>query len=267
MQDDVTDCSLSRRGLPTIHTIAREKAQLLDMHDPIQVGDNIAVYLADALYFLGQELLAQLEIDPVISLQLAAISARELAQLGLAQIEDLRCANLSSQTSELTQGTILQLYAGKTGRYSVSWPLQLGAVMAGSSADQLAALAKLGTEIGVLFQLRDDELGLFGNPDELGKSVDDDLRDGKKTLYWLALREQVDPADPLWQTFGSSTADTASIEKLRTHIRTAGIEQSVHDLITQKQTGLSTEIEASELTPPIKSLLTELLTFVVERKK
>ncbi|MFC7762384.1 polyprenyl synthetase family protein [Catellatospora bangladeshensis] len=69
----------------------------------------------------------------------------------------------------------------KTGRYSVVRPLQIGATLAGAPDAVLDGLAAYGEPLGEAFQLRDDVLGVFGDPARTGKSTLDDLRQGKPT--------------------------------------------------------------------------------------
>ncbi len=76
----------------------------------------------------------------------------------------------------------------KSGRYTVERPLHLGAALAGRP-DLADSYSAFGEPLGEAFQLRDDVLGVFGDPTETGKPVGDDLREGKPTLL-LALGSQ-----------------------------------------------------------------------------
>ncbi len=267
MQDDVTDRSGTRRGLPTIHVIAQEKAQELQLDDSVHFGENCGTYLGDILYFTAHGLLANLEL-PVQKLQaINALCARELWMLGFAQLEDIRLSKLPPSDRTVTQDHILSMLAGKTGRYSVAWPLCTGALLADAPPSELEQLAKIGESIGVLYQLRDDELGVFGDPAVTGKSVDDDIREGKKTLYWLSLVAQLEPQDPLWRTFANPEATVQEIESVRQFLRSSGIEKARHNELIARQSELAQELKDVSLPPAVISLLEQLLTFVVDREK
>ena len=80
----------------------------------------------------------------------------------------------------------------KTASYTVSRPLQLGAAAAADRPDVQATFHEVGTDLGVAFQLRDDVLGVFGDPAVTGKPSGDDLRSGKRTVL---LAEAVERAD------------------------------------------------------------------------
>ena len=77
----------------------------------------------------------------------------------------------------------------KSAGYTVQRPLQLGAAIAGAGPEVAEACTAIGLPLGEAFQLRDDVLGVFGDPAVTGKSADDDLREGKQTLL-IALAEE-----------------------------------------------------------------------------
>ena len=84
----------------------------------------------------------------------------------------------------------------KTAAYTVERPLQLGAALAGAGAETIEALRTYGADIGVAFQLRDDLLGVYGDPAVTGKPAGDDLLEGKRTLLLATARGALadDPA-------------------------------------------------------------------------
>ena len=70
----------------------------------------------------------------------------------------------------------------KSAKYTIEHPLLIGATAGGADADDLAALSRYGLDLGQAFQLRDDLLGVFGDPAATGKPAGDDLREGKRTV-------------------------------------------------------------------------------------
>jgi geranylgeranyl diphosphate synthase type I len=88
----------------------------------------------------------------------------------------------------------LQVATYKSAKYTIERPLHLGAAMADSPDDVITALRTYGVCLGRAFQLRDDLLGVYGDPGETGKPAGDDLREGKRTvLVALALAELGEP--------------------------------------------------------------------------
>ncbi|MFT4128332.1 MAG: polyprenyl synthetase family protein, partial [Gordonia sp. (in: high G+C Gram-positive bacteria)] len=84
----------------------------------------------------------------------------------------------------------------KTAAYTVARPLELGARMGGAPASLLADLRAVGHDLGIAFQLRDDVLGVFGDPDRTGKPSGDDLAEGKRTALLALGQERAHATDP-----------------------------------------------------------------------
>ncbi|MGW8815730.1 polyprenyl synthetase family protein [Gordonia terrae] len=84
----------------------------------------------------------------------------------------------------------------KTAAYTVARPLELGARLAGASDDLVSGLRSIGHDLGVAFQLRDDLLGVFGDPERTGKPSGDDLVSGKRTALLAIALQRADAADP-----------------------------------------------------------------------
>ena len=84
----------------------------------------------------------------------------------------------------------------KTASYTISRPLQFGAAAAADRPDVQRLFHELGTDLGVAFQLRDDVLGVFGDPAVTGKPSGDDLRSGKRTVLLAEALERADSTDP-----------------------------------------------------------------------
>ena len=79
-------------------------------------------------------------------------------------------------------GGPLRVARYKSAKYTIERPLQLGGTLAGAPAALLAAYSAYGLPLGEAFQLRDDVLGVFGDPAVTGKPAGDDLREGKRTV-------------------------------------------------------------------------------------
>ena len=94
------------------------------------------------------------------------------------ELADVRLSLDTASTSLLES---LTMEEQKTSAYSFALPLQAGALIAGADEETLALLGEAGRSLGVSFQLADDLLGVFGDPDQTGKSVTSDLRSRKQT--------------------------------------------------------------------------------------
>src|SRR6202022_2315890 len=85
----------------------------------------------------------------------------------------------------------------KTACYTVARPLQLGVAAAADRPDVQEIFKEFGTDLGVAFQLRDDVLGVFGDPAVTGKPSGDDLRSGKRTVLLAEAVERAEKVDPV----------------------------------------------------------------------
>lgn len=272
VQDDVTDKSLMRRGKPTIQyalCTANVKDNYCDSHF---LADHTAFYLGDVLYFIASEMMQSLiELDPAYS-RVAKISFRELQLLGLGQIEDLRLASIDIQASNstrlaVTQQDILAMIAAKSGRYSVRWPVEVASAMAGLSEALVLQIGDIGERIGLLFQLRDDELGLFGDEKIIGKSTSSDITEGKKTLFWSALNDRLPVSDPAWEAFGNPKATSTAITRFKEKVIDTGVAKQVRDQMDAIQQSVNQEIKQLNIPTQAKALLHELAKFVIARNK
>ena len=95
-----------------------------------------------------------------------------------------------------TVASAMNVNTYKTASYTVSRPLQFGAAAAADRPDVQAIFHEVGTGLGVAFQLRDDVLGVFGDPAVTGKPSGDDLRSGKRTVLLAEALERADESDP-----------------------------------------------------------------------
>lgn len=226
VHDDIMDRDLTRRGSPTIFRQYAEAASRENTADAAHVGEALGICAGDVAYFLAFEILAGLEAAPEAHRAILSLCSRELAAVGIAQMQDVAWGAPGAAASD---EEILKMYAHKTGRYSFSLPLMVGGLLAGASPALLGRLEEAGEAIGVLFQIRDDELGLFGDERELGKPVGSDVREGKKTLYYARLLARAGAKDRsrLAGIFGNRASSADDLAYVRDLARDLGAKADV----------------------------------------
>jgi geranylgeranyl diphosphate synthase type I len=218
IHDDVIDGSSTRRGKPTVHVhFAALHRDRRWRGSADQFGMSAAILLGDV---------AQAWADDVVS----RISEARLppdAQRRVRRIwTDIRTEVLGGQYLDIVAEasaadsieSAMNVANFKTACYTVSRPLQLGAAAAADRPEVHAVFQQFGTELGVAFQLRDDVLGVFGDPAVTGKPSGDDLRSGKRTVLVAEAVELADKSDPL------------AANLLRTSIGTRLTESQVREL-------------------------------------
>ena len=203
VHDDLMDGADTRRGLPAAHRVfARDHEARGWLGRPQTFGANGAILLGDLLLSLaGEEMSALAPSRASSQTRGSAVRYARSAfdamttEVALGQFLDVRSENLPlpwdqepGAAARRMQGEALSVVRHKSARYSVRHPLLIGALLAGLDPSGTTAehLAAFGEDVGIAFQLRDDELGVFGSPQATGKPAGDDLREGKRTVL-LAL--------------------------------------------------------------------------------
>lgn len=266
MHDDIMDEDELRRGYPTIHTRFATLAAQEKLANGKHFGISSAICLGDVLFFMAGELLMSLnKLSFELRTKLVFESHREMALLGLSQVEDLR---MSYSSQKVTKKQILDMYHGKTARYTGEWPLKMAAIATNSSKKISSDLEKIGDAIGVLYQLRDDYLGLFGDAAQTGKQSVSDILEGKKTLYYYFASElPKKDVSVFYSIYGNSKAtkeDIASVKKL---LKSSVVEEKVNEEVSSLLKKLSALISKSSLNSESKIELSEISKFIVSRSK
>lgn len=173
IHDDIMDRDTIRRGKPTVHSQYEMLAAQKKGTDCTHFGISEAINLADLCYFLGFRLLS------VAGAVIIELVGRELAAVTLAQMQDVAGSHLPTRYSKKD---ILTLYRYKTARYTFSLPFLVGALLSQTDDRIRTELTELGESLGLLFQIRDDELNALGKSEETGKSTGSDTSNHTQTL-------------------------------------------------------------------------------------
>jgi geranylgeranyl diphosphate synthase type I len=229
VHDDIMDRDRTRRGQTTIFFQYAERAERDGLRDPHHLGEALGICAGDVAFFLAFELLSRLPVSGGIARQALALCGRELAYVAVAQMQDV---SWGASPAAVGQEEVLRLYLYKTGRYTFSLPLSMGGVLAEADARTLSLLERLGECLGILFQIRDDELGLFGDPRELGKPVGSDVREGKKTLFYQFLQRHASAEDlqRLAAIFGNPQAGEEELALVRRLLDRSGARSAIREL-------------------------------------
>ncbi len=178
--DDVFDKSDLRRGEPTAHKLAGDFIEKygLEVTDIEHFTNSIGVVAGLMGGDFAYNLLAGLDVDDAVKIKLFEnITERMFITSGGEGLDVL-----NSQNFNVSEDDIGNMMYMKTAVYSFENPLHCGAILAGAGDDVLDVLSEYAKGVGVAFQIRDDLLGMFGNPNDTGKSNKDDLEEGKMTL-------------------------------------------------------------------------------------
>ena len=255
--DDVMDHSSSRRGEPSIwqrfatfHGDSEWKGNARDF------GEAVAILVGDLAHVIADSLIR--DLSPEVS----EIWNELRLEVNIGQYLDV----LSGVTRTFDQEGARRILEYKTGRYSVQRPLHLGAAIAGRFDDFSVSFTNFGQPVGVAFQLRDDLLGVFGDEQETGKPVGDDLREGKPTSLVAAAFERADQGQlEVLQLIGSDDLTDSNISDIQNVIIETEAERVIEEEIRDLTDSALNELESASLDAKASSALRELALFVAYR--
>ncbi len=263
VHDDFMDASDTRRGRPATHRgFADEHRADRWRGDPEQYGASAAILLGDLLLSWSDELLRRcgLPLDRVA----AALDVFDRCRSEVITGQFLDVSVQARGVADVDAAMTVLRY--KSAKYSVERPLHIGATLAGGSDRQLAQLGAFGLPLGEAFQLRDDLLGVFGDPSTTGKPAGDDLIEGKRTVL-VALALDAAPSDAAARLDAAlgTELDTTQVAELRRIIDDSGATQQVESVITELAERATTSLRTADLDGRARGVLLELATAVTDR--
>jgi len=266
VHDDVIDDSATRRGMPTAHV------QFADLHrgrdwsgSSERFGRSSAILLGDLALVWADDIIADAPLDPDASGRVRQVWSDIRTEVLAGQYLDIVAE--SSGADSIASAMNVNRY--KTASYTVSRPLQLGAAAAANRPDVQAVFHELGNDLGVAFQLRDDVLGVFGNPAVTGKPSGDDLRAGKRTVLLAEAVQRADASDPaaaalLRESIGTDLTE-AQVAELCEVITTVGALAAVEERIGVLTKRALTALDNASITVQAKAGLGELARLAANR--
>ena len=265
LHDDVMDGSETRRGLPAAHRrFAGLHRSAGWVGSPEAFGTGAAILLGDLCLSWSDELLRRCGLPP----------DRLLA--AMCRYDEMRTEVIAGQYLDLVEQAVggasvqraMRVVRFKSAKYTVERPLQVGALLAGAGEDLAGGLSAYGLPLGEAFQLRDDVLGVFGDPALTGKPAGDDLREGKRTVLVAEAAARATPTEAavLRRHLGDPGLAPSGVAALREVIVSTGaldvVEQRVAALTERALDGLATAPVAD---PVARTALRELADAATRR--
>lgn len=264
VHDDVMDASATRRGAPSVHerfaALHREQgydgsAAGFGRASAILVGDLLLIW-ADRLFTDCGRPAAQLA-------QARAAYDAMRTEVMAGQFLDV----LAQCTPAVDVERAMRVARYKSATYTVQRPLHVGGLLAGAGVDLVACYTAYGIPVGEAFQLRDDILGVFGDPEVTGKPAGDDLREGKRTALVALTWRHGSPAQrrDVTQLLGDPGLDAGGVSVLREAIEGSGARAEVEEMISSRlERGLAA-LAAGPVDPEAIDVLAALATSAARR--
>jgi geranylgeranyl diphosphate synthase type I len=268
VHDDVMDGSDRRRGRPSAHR------QFADLHrtagwsgDAEGFGHGAAILLGDLVLSWADQLLRNCGL------------AADRVAAGMAVFETMRTEVIGGQYLDLVAQAVaddasvaraMRVLRFKTAKYSVERPLQLGATLAGADPGLVTAFSAFGVPLGEAFQLRDDLLGVFGDPERTGKPAGDDLREGKRTVLVTTAMATAGDADraTLQELLGDPDLDEDGVARLRdVLVRTGAVDEVEKLIATLTAQAADALADAPVADPTARQVLGDLIVAATQRRE
>lgn len=258
IHDDIIDRSDTRRGGPSVHrqfsTLHSNNGWALDDE---RFGHAAAILTGDLCLSLSEEMFASIgagaasRARAVFNLMRTEVMAGQYLDI----LEEVAGPSKPHETAVARAAAIIRY---KSAKYSSEHPLVLGGALAGASDELLAGYSDFSLPLGEAFQLRDDVLGVFGDPAQTGKPAGDDLREGKRTVLVGLTIDAADAADREFvdHNLGRQDLSDVEIERLRCIMVGSGALARTEEMIS----GLSERAFTALERLPIEASIAEALS-------
>ncbi|WP_205325445.1 polyprenyl synthetase family protein [Glycomyces sp. YM15] len=229
VHDDLIDNSRLRHGLPTAHLALRDA--MAGRPRPDGAARSLAMLTGDLLMSWAGQLFTDSGLPaaylararllwPVLARELVAGECLEILRTGARPDVDAS----------------LEVIRYKTAKYTVEHPLHIGGVLGGASAELRECFTAYALPLGEAFQLRDDLLGVFGDPDRTGKANTDDIAAARPTVLVALAWHAATGAErrDLRRLLGSRRAEAEGLERVRTIMRRTGAPARVERMVADR---------------------------------
>ncbi|TFC92526.1 polyprenyl synthetase family protein [Cryobacterium sp. TMT3-29-2] len=264
IHDDVIDHDLARRGVANIAGRFAERALSHGAGDQAGAWAATAAILAgDLALSEAHRALAMLPVELELRGRLLDLLDRAVFISAAGELADV--TNAASK-HPLTVAQVVSTLEQKTAVYSFEAPLQAGAILAGGSDEVIGVLGAYGRLIGVAFQLTDDILGVFGDPEKTGKSVLTDLREGKQTTL-IAHAGTTTGWPEIAPYIGKADLTEVEAATARDLLRACGALQAADELATDHLNRAVAALDTAAVPDPLREMLTTLAATAVNRSR
>ncbi len=265
VHDDLMDESDTRRGRPAAHKqFSARHAAAGYAGEADRFGAGAAILIGDALLAWTDQMYHGSGLPP------------QALRRGQQVLDAMRTEVISGQFLDLVNqasgrdsvASAMRVVTYKTAKYTVERPLHLGAALAGSQPQVAAAFTGYGIPLGIAFQLRDDVLGVFGDPDKTGKPVSGDVREGKRTVLVALARERADAAQArlLDDSLGDRSLADSAAAQVRKVITKTGALAECESLIAANLKEAVAALDGAPITDEARSALTALAIAATDRE-
>ena len=266
IHDDIIDRDDIRYG---VKNIAREymdhyEELLAEVSDRRHYANSAAILAGDLLISESYVLISETQANPAAVLASQKLLSKAVFQVVGGELLDTEAAFRGADSADP-----LTIAEQKTASYSFVSPFLMGAILAEADQLQQDILQKLGEQLGIAYQLRDDILGVFGDEEKTGKSTSGDLKEGKRTLLLSEFRKLATEAQrqEFDAQFGNHEASTEDIARMKELFVESGAKASIEELIAAYQEHAHRLVDALDIQQVHRDAFTSLIELCIRREK
>lgn len=232
------------------------------------LGRSLAIVVGNTLIALSNKAMSAVPLDSEGEKRARRYFDELCVEINNGQYLDI----LGNIKIDVDLDWVVKTMTYKTAKYTVEKPLLIGASLAEAPEEVLAKLSEFAVPLGVAFQIQDDILGMFGSEERLGKPVDSDLKEGKKTLLTITLLKKLtsigrfEEIERFRLVLGNTNLSREDYLWVQDTMRQTGTLSEVasfqKDLVSQAKDSLSTlKIDSS-----VRNYLLGIADFIVTRE-
>ncbi len=270
--DDIMDKDELRRGGPTVHVWFRNKCVERSWSDCEHYGISQAITAGDYLEALAISLLASVNISRENLSELIKTYSRGLRKVAYGQFLDVLFSKAPLRS--VKEKDVLVVYNLKTASYTVELPLLMGAITSEAyTKEMLDTFSKYAANAGIAFQIRDDIIGLYGDPQVTGKPAGSDVKGKKKTLlvvkaYELAAEKDRRFLELVYDKLREDEITMEHVEEVRRLVRETGsLDYSLEVIKRHVENALAILESTSSICDEAREVLKELTLKLAYREK
>ncbi|WP_247045121.1 polyprenyl synthetase family protein [Arthrobacter rhizosphaerae] len=269
IHDDIIDRSDTRRGGPSVHRrftqLHADQGWSLDSERfghaaAILTGDLCLSFSEESFTDIGERAASGSQARLIFNLMRAEVMAGQYLDI----LEEV-AGPVRDRAGAVTRAQSIIRF--KSAKYSTEHPLALGGALAGASEELLRGYSAFALPLGEAFQLRDDVLGVFGDPATTGKPAGDDLKEGKRTVLVAFALDLATPQESAFidSCLGRPDLTDEDIAEIRRIIVDCGALQATEVLIDEFGSAAFAALDLLPLEDLPKTALRKLAEATVSR--
>ena len=253
IQDDVIDKSEIRRNRPTMHVL------LGNNHSAV----SKSICMGDMGLLIAIDMILLSPFDPIIIEKAVKHQSKVFQYTVCGELKDIELSNCSYYNLE----DVIEMYRLKTSWYTITGPLQLGAILINADEKMLGEIEEIGNDMGIAFQIKDDILGVFGEEKIVGKSILSDMLEGKQTVLTKhfienANESQIEKFNSIYGNNESNEQDLECLKEMFTETKSYDFAKT---LCTNYAENIKNKILKLDIKEKYKDILSDLCYYLCER--